>query len=669
MRHELKSNSGPEIHVSDDLLVKHADGELPEREIDQVDAHLKYCWSCRTRRDRIEQAIADVVQYQDRQLKPYLPPTPGGRSMFLARLDQLASLEARKPWWRRTLSFGTTVRSWRISPATAGLAIAACLILTVLILVPKSPGISAAELLQRARSAEIQSLGSVVQPVVFQKLRIRAGGHSVTRTIYRDTASRRRKDQLVVDQGIPPAVASSGKTALPANVSVDLKQVENTLEQAFVAANLDWQDPLSVPTYQSWRDGLQQREEDVTAEGDEFQLTTSTSEGPITEARLRIRARDYHVVAESVRLRDDRQIEIAELEYQLIPAGMAASIFPAEPSPANAAPIPQPVVVAPPPLAPGAAELADAEVDALVALHAIGADLGEPVEIVRTSAIIEARGLADTAERMEQLRAALEDVPYLAFRIQTVAEASASIGAKGAADKAAEAQSVVKATGQGSATGAVMAGKPPLDDYLTRYFASRKSNETPAAKSGQTAPDSIQREVQGLSRQAIALSEKAMSRAWALRRLARRYPPEELEKLSPKARGELENIIRDHVRALKEELAGSRTLLMPVLESIPRATADGRVSHLPVKDLGTGWPAFPTALFDLVNYVDRITNGLLAGAEFPLDLEVPPAGKYPLRIKSPEEHAADLVFLYQLLDQQLPRLEASIAGSFLGKSE
>ncbi len=194
-------------------------------------------------------------------------------------------------------------------------------------------------------------------------------------------------------------------------------------------------------------------------------------------------------------------------------------------------------------------------------------------------------------------------------------------------------------------------------------------NETPAANSGQAAPESIQREVQGLSRQAIALSEKAMSEAWALRRLAKRYTPQELGILSPKARGELENIIRDHVRSLKEELAGSRTLLMPVLESIPRMTADGSVSHLPVKDLDTGWPALPLALFDLVSYVDRITNGLLAGAEFPLDLDVLPAGRSPLRIKSPEEHAADLVFLYQLLDQHLPGLEANIAGSFLGKSE
>ncbi len=668
MRDLILRIAGPESHISDDLLVKHADGELPQREVDRVDAHLKYCWSCRTRRDRVEQAISDVVQYQDRQLRPYLPPSPGGRSMFLARLDQLATQEASESWWDRVLSSISPVSGWRINPAWTRVAIAACLMLALLILSLRTPAVSAAEFLRRARSAEIQSLASVARPVVFRKVRIHAGGHSVTRAIYRDTASLRKRDQLAVDTARSLTPASSDI----ADKAADLKQIQNVLEQEFVAANLDWQDPLSVSAYQTWHDGLEEKKVDVTSVRDELLLTTSTPEGPIAEASLRVRENDFHAVAESVRLRDNRQIEIAEIEYRLIPGSMASDIFPVEPpsAAANPAAVPQPTFTEPPPPVPSEAELAEAEVQALVALHAVGADLGEPVEIVRTPTNIEARGLADTPERKAQLRAALSDTPNLVFRIQTVAEASELKGARGNAANSVEALRKQQAPDQiGAEHAAVVAGKAPLQGYLTNYFASRHSRESQPAISGSNALDSIQGEVKGLSRQAIANSERAMAEAWALNRLAKRYTPKELGEISPKARAELENIIRDHVHALREQLAGNRTLLGPVLESIPRSIVESSTLRPPVKDVGAGWPDFPLELFDLVSYVDGITNGLLAGAEFPLDLEGSPAGKSPLRIKSTEEHAADLLFLYQLLDRQFPRLEANIAGPFLGKPE
>ncbi len=668
MKELFQRIAGPANHISDGLLVKHADGELPQREVDRVNAHLKYCWSCRTRRDRIEQAISDVVQYQDRQLRPYLPPAAGGRSMFLARLDQLATQETSESWWHQVLSSIGPVSGWRFNPVWTRVAIATCVLLVTLIFLPRTQKISAAELLQRTRSAEIQSLSAVVQPVIFQKLNIRAAGHSVTRTIYRDTASRRRKDQLALDTGTIQFPVSAAKSATAANEPEDLKQVQNALEQEFVAANLNWLDPLSVSAYKTWHNGLQQRKEDVTSICDELLLTTSTPEGPIAEASLRVRERDFHAVAESVRLRDNREIEIAEIEYQLIPGSMASDIFPAEPPPArvNTAPVPSTTVAEPPPSAPSEAELAEAEVQALVALHAVGADLGEPVEIVRTQTNIEARGLADTAERKAQLHAALNEIPNLAFRIKTVAEASKSVSARGNPARGALTPPEEQAAGQkGAASVAVVAGKPPLQDHLITYFASKQPKESLPAASAQDTADSIQREVQGLSRQAIALSEKEMSEAWALRRLAKRYTPEELGKLSPKARGELENIIRDHVRALKGQFSQSRALLVPALESIPRMSVAGSMSRPPVKDLSPGWPDFPLALFDLVNHADRITNGLLAGAGLPVNLEGSPAGRSPLRIKSPEEHAADLLFLYQWLDRQFPRLEANIAGPFL----
>ncbi len=660
--------AGPASHVSDDMLVRHADGELPQHEINRINDHLKYCWSCRTRRDRIEQAISDIVQYQDRQLKPYLPPSAGGRSMFLAQLDQMAARESSEPWWRRALALIRPLSGLGVHPTWARAAIGTFFILTVWMLWLKPPPVSAAEFLKRARSAETQYLTGASRPVVFRKFKIRAAGHTVTRAIYKDRASLRRKEQLDLDATASLTPASSGTVDVAAN----LRQVQSALEQEFIAANLDWAEPLSVPAYQTWHDGLAQKKVDVTSIREELQLTTSTPEGPIAEASLRVRERDFHPVAESVRMRDNREIEITEIEYRVVPDDRISEVFPAEPATdaMDPAPAPAPAASGFFRSAPSEAELAEAEVQALTALHGIGADLGEPVEIVRTRDHIEARGLADTDERKAQLTAALKGIPNLTFGIRTIAEASSSPDVNGKATHSGGAPRPGPESGSADPSHtAMVAIKLPLQDYLNSYFAAGYARESRLAQSGADPIASIQSDIQHFSRQAITNSERAMAQAWALQRLAKRYTPKELGKLSPKARGALETMIRDEISALRQPLAQNQTLLTPLLASIPRAAGAGTDMRNMAGNLNSGWPDFAHSLFDLVDYADRVTNGLFAGAGFPSGLPASPPGKSPLHIKSTEDHAADLLFLLQFLEKQLPGLESRIADAFLTPME
>ncbi|MCI0721192.1 MAG: hypothetical protein L0338_19800 [Acidobacteria bacterium] len=66
----------------------------------------------------------------------------------------------------------------------------------------------------------------------------------------------------------------------------------------------------------------------------------------------------------------------------------------------------------------------EAEIQAQYSLHRLKACLGEPIEVLRTPAgQIEVGGLVATPERKEDLRAALEGVPFLKIRIRTVGEA------------------------------------------------------------------------------------------------------------------------------------------------------------------------------------------------------------------------------------------------------
>ena len=96
-----KSQQNP--HLSDEQLLLALDGESSAHEAARVASHLDACWSCRARREQIEKAIGDVVEYRFHLMKPYFPMPMGGRSMFVARLEQLALSVGRPPLWKRIL--------------------------------------------------------------------------------------------------------------------------------------------------------------------------------------------------------------------------------------------------------------------------------------------------------------------------------------------------------------------------------------------------------------------------------------------------------------------------------------------------------------------------------------------------------------------------------------
>src|SRR5882762_1462124 len=85
---DKKSNQNP--HLSDEQLLLTLDGESSAQEAAEVGVHLEACWSCRARRDQIEKAIGDVVQYRDQLMQPYSHVSTGGVGIFVARLEELA---------------------------------------------------------------------------------------------------------------------------------------------------------------------------------------------------------------------------------------------------------------------------------------------------------------------------------------------------------------------------------------------------------------------------------------------------------------------------------------------------------------------------------------------------------------------------------------------------
>src|ERR1700730_16987876 len=100
-------------HLSDEQMLLALDGELPAQEATRVDVHVAACWSCRARREQIEKAIGDVVEYRDRLIEPYFSLPTSGRPRFVTRLEEFARTLARPPLWNRIL------RALRVFESTA----------------------------------------------------------------------------------------------------------------------------------------------------------------------------------------------------------------------------------------------------------------------------------------------------------------------------------------------------------------------------------------------------------------------------------------------------------------------------------------------------------------------------------------------------------------------
>jgi hypothetical protein len=564
-----KSKQNP--HLSDEQLLLALDGESSAQEAAQVKGHLEACWSCRARREQIEKAIEDVVEYRDHLMKPYFPMPLGGRSMFVTRLEQLALSVGRPPLWKRILRGPLALVAipqvlvpryvWIVIMLGASIAFFS---IHRLWQVPK---VSASQLLENAQGSEIRALHSVARPVLYQKLRIRVGTQVVTRTIYRDPIGLRQADHVDAAEG------ASGQSGSNVSSQSRAQSQPNTvltadaeLRRTFQNARLNWQDPLSPASYSAWYKSLGEKFDEVTKVTDDLiTLKTTTSEGPIAEARITVRASDFHPVEEDLRLQDARQVEVHELAWEVLPMeAINVSIF--APETMQSAGIGHPSSLAAQPAGLTDAELAEAELQARLAIHDEKADLGEQIELVRRASrlgqrLVVVQGIFSTQERKDDLVAALRGIPHVELRLQTLDEAKAQqnpVAADGIQDAtlliaqdAAQRESQVRGKNvQSNGSERPVVGRPAFERQLEERY-----------------PNSEDR-IAFINR-AVELAQDALAQAWALRRLRDRYTPGAVGELSRGSQQTLGLLIRDHVSLLRQHLNGTQDLLSPLLPAGP----------------------------------------------------------------------------------------------------
>jgi hypothetical protein len=236
-------------HLSDVLLVKWLEENLPVDELQRVGVHLETCALCEQRLETLEPAF---VRYQRvREVRLPCPPAPwaniGAQMRNADRAPGAVILKPRAQW----------VRPFWGAALAAGILIAAMLFWP-----QKYSSLHAGTLLQSARSAPVRRSGRARI-----ELRTRMGSH------------------------LRPALLRPGSPEAP---ELD------SLRAHFEAAHYDWNDPLSAAAFSDWRGQLAKETDQVSDRGDRYVVHTATSQGALRDAELTLNAKT--LAPESARL-------------------------------------------------------------------------------------------------------------------------------------------------------------------------------------------------------------------------------------------------------------------------------------------------------------------------------------------------------------------------------
>ena len=342
---------------------------------------------------------------------------------------------------------------------------------------------------------------------------------------------------------VRPAVLLSS----PAEQDSDLAH----LEMLFDKARYSWREPLSARSFQSWRSGLRDKRDSVTVihgGGPEpaYRVRTDTATGVLRSAALTLRGKDLRPTEGAFQFEGEQALEMEETATPVPPHEVQRALSERRYEPA---PIPVESLASP----------ADT-LHVLAALNAIGADVGDPIEVAedpQRQVLVSAAGL--NPERARQVASVLESLPHVRVVL-------------GAADgHPSPAQTTV--------TERSSAGMPGT---LRQRFEDRLG--------GAVA-------LQEITDRVLEASGLAVARAHALDFLATKFPDETEAGLAKADRALLGRLRQVHITALDELTMRIAADLEPILPASSLAGA-----HLPPE------------LMAVVQQLDDSLNRLLAGS-------------------------------------------------------
>ena len=481
--------SNPAQHPEGGALLRYLDGELGGRDAREVQKHIEACWQCRTELEELQATVAECMRYRKNVLEPLLPEPPfAWRDLSRG----FAEIDARRA--ARGFSF-----AWlKYSVAAAAAAAVVC---TAVYELQYAPSVRAATLLKQAEATVER------QPQTPHRIRVRTKGQVLLRTVDR----------------------RHGEPALPV-----------ALAARFEADRYDVSDPLSPRSFDRWRGGLSGKRDEVSTVADPerptencYRIETVADRGDIASAAILLRARDFSPVESKFQFRDADWVEFSEMadspvgsDDSPVATRMETPLRPAEPS--------RPAAEAPRPLASVTDEL-----QVLSALHQIGADLGDPVEVKLAGEHVLVSGMGIPPARQRQIQSAVNGLPHV--------EVQFGVPEQQAAVAPPQQDSPAPPPTRGTT------GETKLQARLEEQLGGRA-------------------EMERFGSRVLDLNEALMSRAYALRSLAQRFPAGSEASMSAADRETLHAMAREHLSALVSQSGTMERVLGPVLKSVGAAT-------------------------------------------------------------------------------------------------
>ncbi len=243
------------------------------------------------------------------------------------------------------------------------------------------------------------------------------------------------------------------------------------------------------------------------------------------EATLKLSSRDLRPIEGTLQFRNRERVEISELPTDPAPGASVPEV-------AEAAPILPPQA---PTLKP-AAELAPGEeLQVLAALHRLGADLGDPVDVTRSGGQILVTGTGIAPNRQREIRDELREMPRVTVRFS---------------EPSAEAHGP-----EGPSPGVISVS--PTNSLL--------QTELEKQLGGRAAFEQFAEHI-------FEMTDAFMSRAHALRRLAERFPADLETRMTPPQRHLLRRLRQEHAEELLRNVADVQGRMQPLLDGLGEPT-------------------------------------------------------------------------------------------------
>jgi hypothetical protein len=390
-------------HLSDEELTLLANGDLPAPKQARVDQHVAACGMCRARLGCFKDMFLQVAAYHASRAQSDKLHDRERRARLAVRLNQMPDhvdeWEIVRPVQAKR-SVGARIP---MNPILAtGLLLAFASLTCIFVWMQQTrPVITSNALLVHAEGWD-PIAGRYAEPgIIRQIVKITTREQNLKRTIYRDAQGKRKPRQ------------------------VQMAAEEDELKRKLAEAGVDWDAPLSATDYQVWHDKQRVREDKIKqSAGHLLVLTTTTPNGAVTGQSLTVRDTDFHPVSRAVSFRNSETVEIAELDYTVLPWSLADNnLFqPEEGLRSDGLNGLHPTLVPLPPAPITEVQRAEAELSARLVLNRLHADTGEQIEVVRATGGVEIRGITDTEARKHELEAQLDKLSHVTASISSIEE-------------------------------------------------------------------------------------------------------------------------------------------------------------------------------------------------------------------------------------------------------